>query len=1173
MEEFTNSVLHLACVAGPDTGKLQPLTAQWRGAGRGVGRGGAKGSMGAVHADSMRDIHSDSAPTGHAESMRAGHPDSARATALAPAHAASQSRCGELRDRLTSRQHFQARVVRRHGQAVAQLQDCGSANGTFRLRPLKLVPGARPSWWFAARSAHPLLHLRPGQHFLAGSNVWQVRTLPSSVSLPALASRLSLPAKTRAWRWWFFLFPLISLTWLASRWLPLTTVVAGLIAALLATWYLRSWYRHRTRGHPDPASFALAAHLPPPSNPTARRSASSAWELNLTPAPDIAIYGRRPRLVRARRGRARVESVRPGSTVGLRNPDPAWAEWICLQIMVQTHNQGSGARLQICHEGGRPTWRIRTADEPLVALRHLAPALANAAPVDHMLALEGQAPTVDLAASAWLDTGSGEQVNDLPSAVTLDQLDALSSAEEGSQSGMDAAIREPENARGLSACIGIGTDGPVTIDLVKDGPHALVAGTTGSGKSEALRTWLLQLVRRYPPSALRLILIDYKGGATLAQFASLPHSEGLFTDLDVAATGRVLHALGRELRRREGACVTRGVRDISQWEQLDPAGAPPRLLCVIDEFRALTQTHPQLMDQCVDLAARGRSLGMHLIAATQSPAGVVSPQMRANLTLRVCLRTAQGADSFDVLGVDSAAHLPRVPGRALVDAGMSAEPVQWALAPSQMPAEDGETGYAWPLPPADRGVARGLRDINQWEANRIWRPPLDAATVAQWLAQRHADGDNGGRQALEAWPGSARAAAPETTGLRQRAKNLGEGWGPSSKREGLRRPLQEFAVFAVGECHRSGELHPLDLRAPVLVAGAPAERAQLLDEVGSALGFHLRVRSDDIAAYRPGPAPRMPYPTPHMPNPAPRMPYPTPHMPNPAGITVSNSANRTDNPPAGAISVCAEDLVGTVLALRAAAREGVAIVIDDLPQWWRRCDDQWGVGSGRKLWEQITRAHPVVIAGSALEEAARMRQFGRVVISAHPREVRQCGWDRPVAEALEDAIAFANGQTPWVAVKWDERVNLRVIVPSPEEGIVSSNIALNSRAQTALRRALACHALADILPALAAEQEHLSGGALYYFPGAHAEDIDLDQLQAVCARHGFSLQVVAQTQLLANARKYRRLRHSHVLVLASPSPATCRELDLPLELRNECPLSQLWLVCRDESYRLSHLLR
>lgn len=1154
MEEFTNSVLHLACVAGPDTGKLQPLTAHWRGAGRGVGRGGAKGSMGAVHADSMRDIHSDSAPTGHAESMRAGHPDSARATALAPAHAASQLRCGELRDRLTSRQHFQARVVRRHGQAVAQLQDCGSANGTFRLRPLKLVPGARPSWWFAARSAHPLLHLRPGQHFLAGSNVWQVRTLPSSVSLPALANQLSLPAKTRAWRWWFFLFPLISLTWLASRWLPLTTVVAGLIAALLATWYLRSWYRHRTRGHPDPASFALAAHLPPPSNPAARRSASSAWELNLTPAPDIAIYGRRPRLVRARRGRARVESVRPGSTVGLRNPDPAWAEWICLQIMVQTHNQGSGARLQICHEGGRPIWRIRTADEPLVALRHLAPTLANAAPVDHMLALEGQAPTVDLAASAWLDMGSGEQVNDLPSAVTLDQLDALSSAEEDSQSRLDAAIREPENARGLSACIGIGTDGPVTIDLVKDGPHALVAGTTGSGKSEALRTWLLQLVRRYPPSALRLILIDYKGGATLAQFASLPHSEGLFTDLDVAATGRVLHALGRELRRREVACVARGVRDISQWEQLDPAGAPPRLLCVIDEFRALTQTHPQLMDQCVDLAARGRSLGIHLIAATQSPAGVVSAQMRANLTLRVCLRTAQGADSFDVLGVDSAAHLPRVPGRALVDAGMGAEPVQWALVPSSMAIEVGEAGREEPLSLVD-AAASGV----QPGVNLIWRPPLDAGSAAQWLTQHSEHGADAGRRLPQVSTEGLQPVGQASGGKGQRGEGVGGGCKPGRASENLPPPLQEFAVFAVGECHRSGELHALDLCAPVLVAGAPAGRAQLLDEVGSVLGFHLRVRSDDIAAYIPGP-------TPHMPNPA-------PHIPNPAGITVSNSANRTDDPPAGAISVCAEDLVGTVLALRAAAREGVAIVIDDLPQWWRRCDDQWGVGSGRKLWEQIARAHPVVIAGSALEEAARMRQFGRVVISAHPREVRQCGWDRPVAEALEDAIAFANGQTPWVAVKWDERVNLRVIVPSPKEGIVSSNIALNSRAQTALRRAPARHALADILPALAAEQEHLSGGALYYFPGAHAEDIDLDQLQAVCARHGFSLQVVAETQLLANARKYRRLRHSHALVLASPSPPTCRELDLPLELRNECPLSQLWLVCRDESYRLSHLLR
>ena len=235
----------------------------------------------------------------------------------------------------------------------------------------------------------------------------------------------------------------------------------------------------------------------------------------------------------------------------------------------------------------------------------------------------------------------------------------------------------PSSARGcgsgLSVRIGLGEEGPVDLDLVADGPHALVAGCTGSGKSEALIGWLASIAHCYSPDKVRFVLIDYKGGSTFARLQGLPHTHALLTDLDPGATTRALEGIAAELQRREEQLSELSFPDLASWERAHsdaPASvprAPARLVVAIDEFRVLSQTHPDSMDILLRLAAQGRSLGLHLIAATQRPSGAVSAQMRANMDIRLALRCVSAADSTDILGDARAASLPRIPGRAVLD--------------------------------------------------------------------------------------------------------------------------------------------------------------------------------------------------------------------------------------------------------------------------------------------------------------------------------------------------------------------------------------------------------------------------------------------------------------------------------------------------------------------------
>ena len=239
--------------------------------------------------------------------------------------------------------------------------------------------------------------------------------------------------------------------------------------------------------------------------------------------------------------------------------------------------------------------------------------------------------------------------------------------------GPDAVLNSWRAADGaLAADIGVDSQGPVRLDLVRDGPHAVVAGTTGSGKSELLLAWVMALACRYPLGDLAFLLVDYKGGATFGPISSLPQVLGLLTDLDGAATSRALASLRAELQRRERLLARVGAANLEEYRTrtADIRSADydslPRLMVIVDEFRAMSDEHPEHLDNLVRLAAQGRSLGIHLVLATQRPAGAINADMRANLTARVCLRVLEDADSLDTIGTPAAAHLPARPGRAIL---------------------------------------------------------------------------------------------------------------------------------------------------------------------------------------------------------------------------------------------------------------------------------------------------------------------------------------------------------------------------------------------------------------------------------------------------------------------------------------------------------------------------
>ncbi|MEV5967207.1 FtsK/SpoIIIE domain-containing protein [Kribbella sp. NPDC051952] len=232
------------------------------------------------------------------------------------------------------------------------------------------------------------------------------------------------------------------------------------------------------------------------------------------------------------------------------------------------------------------------------------------------------------------------------------------------------------SARGRTtrALIGEGADGNFSIDIVRDGPHGLIAGTTGAGKSELLQTIIASLAIGNRPDEMTFVLVDYKGGAAFKDCNHQPHTVGMVTDLDGHLTTRALASLAAELHRRERQSKEADAKDIEEYlERMNPGDEPmPRLLIVIDEFAAMIAELPDFVAGIVDIARRGRSLGVHLLLATQRPAGVVTNDIKANTNLRIALRVTDTGDSTDVIEAPEAAYVAKsTPGRAYARLGHS----------------------------------------------------------------------------------------------------------------------------------------------------------------------------------------------------------------------------------------------------------------------------------------------------------------------------------------------------------------------------------------------------------------------------------------------------------------------------------------------------------------------
>ena len=353
----------------------------------------------------------------------------------------------------------------------------------------------------------------------------------------------------------------------------------------------------------------------------------------------------------------------------------------------------------------------------------------------------------------------------LPLRASLAALDGIPAPDQ-----VAAAWATPRT--GLVVALGVGAGGrTVSVDLVADGPHALVAGTTGAGKSELLTTLVLALALTHPPDRLAILLVDFKGGTGLGPVAGLPHVLEHVTDLDAAHARRVLASLRAELRRREAVLAAAGARDLLE---LDPADSttPPRLLVVVDELRALTEDVPDASAALTRIAAQGRALGVHLVLATQRPAGAVGADLRANVALRIALRVTDQADSTDVLDAPDAARLdPATPGRAWVRRGTRPlEPVQVAraVAAAAAPAVRlarawSDVGAAWSPAPSAGPQADDARQAWLLAAAQAAAPPTGERRLP--LAARSAGGGPGGGRPGRARSGPrcrgpARGAAP-----------------------------------------------------------------------------------------------------------------------------------------------------------------------------------------------------------------------------------------------------------------------------------------------------------------------------------------------------------------------------------------------------------------------------
>lgn len=390
---------------------------------------------------------------------------------------------------------------------------------------------------------------------------------------------------------------------------------------------------------------------------------ASMEQIQQTRRWDDYLTGQVPVVLTLQPGHCTVVVGNPGALRPVKN-------WCLAQLFRHAKATGTGLNIEGEHVAGPPVVMISDAIDATTELPQLIFTTTQINPADHDTTIvdltshtvEGSITATDLeplGISSWTLSQFSEEIslNRPEDHLSMEQLT------------LSTTTMQAEATDELTTTIGTGPLG-LTINLVADGPHLLITGTTGSGKSELVLTVLVGMIERYPPTEVSMILLDFKGGSSFNVLAPLPHTMSVETNHIAAASFRSLDAIAAELYRRELLFAEYQVADYQAFRRAVPHIVLPRLIVAIDELRVLVDDNPEAAEALARLAATGRSLGFHLITATQRTQGAVSADIRANIGSIISLRTATEHDSWEVLGTGQAFRIsPETPGRAYFKAG------------------------------------------------------------------------------------------------------------------------------------------------------------------------------------------------------------------------------------------------------------------------------------------------------------------------------------------------------------------------------------------------------------------------------------------------------------------------------------------------------------------------
>lgn len=305
---------------------------------------------------------------------------------------------------------------------------------------------------------------------------------------------------------------------------------------------------------------------------------------------------------------------------------------------------------------------------------------------------------------------------------------------------LEARWKESQVFRSMAAPLGVNRKGEAVLLDIGDkagahGPHGLVAGTTGSGKSELLQTYILSMATLFHPYDVSFLLIDFKGGGMANQFRELPHLLGAITNIDGREITRSLLSIKAELLRRQAIFAETGVNHINDYirkfKKHEVEIPLPHLIIIVDEFAELKSEFPDFMKELISAARIGRTLGIHLILATQKPSGVVDAQIWANSRFRLCLKVQNKEDSNEVLKSPLAAEI-KEPGRAYFQVGNNEifELFQSAYGGAPVPDVEAEQSRSFTISAVSPSGKREVVFSSRMAASQGGRPSQQDALVA-----------------------------------------------------------------------------------------------------------------------------------------------------------------------------------------------------------------------------------------------------------------------------------------------------------------------------------------------------------------------------------------------------------------------------------------------------------